>query len=150
LASYAVADYGTRAVHDGVQNPSGFTDGLEEGASLQTREAMGLLLEGYQREAALVAADPSYMSEPGISPGELVELSLGMTTSQTAGLKDANYLAEMVAARVVRVDSGVRSQPITLMELPSTCLRERSPPERVSCDHCKASFDPDFSSYYRK
>jgi hypothetical protein len=133
-----------------VQNPSGFTDGLEEGASLQTREAMGLLLEGYQREAALAAADPSYMFEPGISPGELVKLSLGMTTSHTAGLKDANYLAEMVAARVVRVDSGVRSQPITLMELPSTCLRERSPPERVSCDHCKASFDPDFSSYYRK
>jgi hypothetical protein len=135
LSSYAVADHGTRA---------------KEGVSLQTREAMGLILEGYQREAALAAADPSYVSEPGMSPGELVGLSLGMTMSQAAELKSTNYLPETVAARVVGVHSGVQSQPITLMELPSTCLRKRSPSERVSCDHCKASFDPDFSSYYRK
>lgn len=152
VAAHAVADHGSRAVQDAVQNPGTFMAGVEQGITLQAHEAGQLLHGGLQHASTVANIDSSYVvaGAPYVDPAQVVGLAAGISITKVFEAIIAEFAAGKIAVRLVNVATNKTSQAITFGQPKDSCRRIRSPPKTIACEHCFEVIDCNTTRYYRK
>jgi hypothetical protein len=151
LATHAIADHGTRAVSDVLQNPVSVCHGVADGVSLQLHEVGQVFAGGLDHAIAVTNLASSYIvaGAPYVLPGELVGMAAGMSAASVAETKFAKWASGKIALRVIDRALPTKSQAFAYGEPPQTC-RRRLYSNNIVCEHCKRPIDRENESFYRK